>query len=151
MDEYISFCQPLVTSVPADALQISPADQASWKQHMIQLHHAEANLAGGTTMKRSRAARGGTKRKREMDDDNENSDNNNNSDHMVWRLEEMLENQKHDKSKNHKRFDGDDTVVLGGEDEALAMEYLHSSSGGNVEVGKFNALVHFTAGQGTNV
>lgn len=166
-------------------MQVTLADQAAWKQHMIQLHQSEqaAALAAGVAnvVKRGRSARGGTKRKREAtatiaatagsgDDapssENDNSSSNYNTnnddegDQMVWRLEEMLENQRDDnnfykKRRPHGRSNSDHPeacsrdVIISGEDEATVMEHLHATAGGDVDVGKFNVLVQFTAGQGT--
>lgn len=148
MDEYTTFCRPLVTSLPAIASQASPDEQASWKQHMIQLHQAETR--NGTKGKRSRAARGGAKRKRETSEDTKSNDinNSNKSDQLVWRLEEMLQNQQHDKEKKKKRRSISDNDDMGGEEQACVMEHLHATAGGNVEVAKFSTLVQFSAGQG---
>ena len=78
MEEYTSFCQPLISTLPADARQITLTDQASWKQHMIQLTHQSEQAAAlalaaagggrgsGKAKRSNRSARGGTKRKREL-------------------------------------------------------------------------------------
>jgi hypothetical protein len=104
------------------SLAHSPPPQTPevWKQHMIQLHGKAA------PKKRSRAPRGGgPKRKREQEE-------------LVWDVERMVQEQRQNRHR----------LVIAGEDDMCAMQYLQLEHQGNVAPAELKVLVDVSAGRG---
>jgi hypothetical protein len=100
----------------------------AWKQHMVQLHNIET-----PKKKRSRAPRGGKKRKRPATGDDD--------DDLIWSLEDLVQRGQHvGAGRPRKR-----TI---GEDDACALEYLHTRHSGNTNAAKMNLLIDLSAGRG---